>query len=208
MTTNPWYEPPPRGGEMTFEEYLMLERTQPNAKYEYLNGMARLMAGGSRAHDRLSRNMAHAIEINFLSGPCHVSGSDLKVLIGAKPDGRENRVFPDVTVSCDVADRRRDATLVCSPRIVVEVLSPSTEAFDRGEKLDAYKACPTIQEIVLVSQFAQHIEVYRRESEDAPDWNYTIYGPRSTVELRSVDISITMDEIYQGIDFNEPLSDE
>lgn len=82
------------------------------------------------------------------------------------------------------------------------------EDFDRGEKLDAYKACPTIQEIVLVSQFARHIEIYRRENEDAPDWNYAIYGPGAEVELRSVDISLTMDEIYQGIDFNEPLSDE
>lgn len=208
MATNPWYAQPPRGGKIPFEEYLALERAQPNARYEYLNGVARLMAGGSRAHDRISRNTAHAIEIHFLSGPCHVSGTDLKVLIGVKPDGRENRVFPDVTVSCDVADRRRDTTLVRSPRIVVEVLSPSTEAIDRGEKLVAYQNCPTIQEIVLINQFAPRVEIYRRESEEATDWNYTPYDPGSTIELRSVDIAITMDEIYQGIDFSEPLLEE
>src|SRR5690348_6884830 len=109
MATNPWYEQPPRGGEMTFEEYLELERTQPNAKYEYLNGVARLMAGGTSAHDEIALNTIFALRQNFLSGPCHVSSADRKVLIGIKPNGRENRVYPDATVSCDVADRRRDA---------------------------------------------------------------------------------------------------
>lgn len=209
MATDPQrFEAPPRGGKMTFEEYLELERARPDARYEYLNGIARLMAGGSKAHEDITLNIIFELRQNFRTGPCHVSGTDLKVLIGVKPNGRENRVFPDVTVSCDVADRRRDTTLVRSPRIVVEVLSPSTEATDRGEKLAAYKACPTIQEIVLVNQFAPHVEIHRRDSEDGATWSYAVYDPGSTVELRSVDVFLSMDEIYQGIDFNEPLREE
>ncbi len=194
---------PPLGGLMTFQEYLALERAYPNARYEYLNGVARLMAGGRVAHDQIAFNVRVAIAIHFRSGPCHTFGENMKVLVGTFPDGSENRVMPDCTVSCDVDDRRLGNTLIRSPRIVIEVLSPSTEAIDRGEKLQAYQACPSIQEYVLVSQFAQHVKIYRRDSEGAATWSKQEYGPGETVELGSVDIAIAMDEIYQGINFEE-----
>jgi Uma2 family endonuclease len=88
------------------------------------------------------------------------------------------------------------------------VLSPSTEATDRGEKLQAYKACASIREYVLISQFAQHVEIYRRDSEDATKWSKQEYGPGESIELQSVDIAIAMDEIYQGINFAELLMEE
>ncbi len=125
----------------------------------------------------------------------------------AKADGSEHRVYPDATVSCDVADRRLGNNLIRSPRIVVEVLSPSTEAIDRDEKLQAYKACSTIQEYVLISQFAQHVEIYRRDTADGTTWSKTEYGPGQTVTLSSVDVSISMDEIYRKIDFAEFLAE-
>jgi Uma2 family endonuclease len=193
---------------MTFQEYLALERAYPDARYEYLNGVARLMAGGRVAHDQIAFNVRVAIAINFRSGPCHTFGENMKVLVGTLPDGSENRVMPDCTVSCDVDDRRLGNTLIRSPRIVIEVLSPGTEAIDRGEKLRAYKACASIQEYMLISQFAQHVEVYRRESEDAATWSKREYGPGESIELRSVDIAISMDEIYQGINFVEFLTEE
>lgn len=130
----------------------------------------------------------------------------MQVLVGSKPNGRPNYFYPDVTVSCDVDDRRRGNKLIRSPRIVVEVLSPSTEPVDRGKKLAAYKACPTIHEIVLIDQFARHVEVHRRDEEDEASWSYTVYdGPGQEIELRCVDVTITTDEIYQRIDFDEPL---
>jgi Uma2 family endonuclease len=199
---------PPLGGPMTFQEYLALERAYPDARYEYLHGVARLMAGGRVAHDQIAFNVRVAIAINFRSGPCHTFGENMKVLVGTLPDGSENLVMPDCTVSCDVDDRRLGNTLIRSPRIVIEVLSPSTEAIDRGEKLQAYKACASIQEYVLISQFAQHVEVYRRESEDAAMWSKQEYGLGESIELRSVDIAISMDEIYQGINFAEFLTEE
>ena len=203
MAINPRYERPPGGGPMAFDEYLELERRYPYARYEYLNGVARLMAGGSVGHDRISRNVSYAIDLHFRSGPCTVFGSEVKVLIGTRTDGSEHRVYPDVTVSCDVADRALNNTLIRSPRIVVEVLSSSTEHTDRGEKRQAYQECPTIQEYILVSQFAPHVELYRRDHEDGTTWSKTVYGPGETVELRSVDVLIGMDEIYHNIDFAE-----
>lgn len=209
MSTDPQRPQLPQSGmAMSIDDYSHLAQSATNAKYEYLNGRAWLLAGGSVGHDRIARNAAVAIDMHFASGPCTVFGSDVQVSIGVKSNGKEGYVYPDGTVSCDVADRRRGNKLIRSPQVVIEVLSPSTESMDRGMKLDAYKACPSIQEIVLVSQFAQHLEVYRRNTEDASLWSYQIYGPGSTVELISIDVSIAMAEIYRGIDFDEPLIDE
>ncbi len=195
------------GRPMSVNEYLQLDGSTLDAKYEYLDGIARLMSGGSVGHDRIARNVSHFTEEHFLSGPCTAFGSDVQVLIGHKSNGKEHYVYPDATVSCDVSDRRRGNKLIRSPRIVVEVLSPSTELLDRGTKLAAYKACSSIQEILLISQFAPHVEVYRR-GEDATIWNCSSYGPDSTVELTSVDIYLSMDEIYKGINFDEPFGEE
>ncbi|HLG76875.1 MAG TPA: Uma2 family endonuclease [Ktedonobacteraceae bacterium] len=199
---------PLTGGPMSTEEYLRLDKRILNAKYEYLDGVARLMSGGSGEHDQISRNTANALERHFQSGPCFVHGSDMQVLISTKSTEREHYVYPDVTISCDVADRRRGNTLIRSPRIVVEVLSPSTEAIDRGKKLAAYKACPTIQEIVLISQFAPHVEIYRRSETDQTTWSYEIFGPGSAVVLKSVDVRLALDELYKSINFDEPLVEE
>ncbi len=208
MTTNPQQQEPPQGGPMSVQDYLRLDQSTPNARYEYLDGVARLMSGGSIEHDRIARNIAHFIEEQFLSGPCTVFGSDVQVLIGVKPNGKGHYVYPDATVSCDISDRRRGNKLIRLPRIVIEVLSPGTESTDRGQKLEAYKACSSIQEVVFVSQFAQHIEIYRRSREDETTWNYVLYDPGATVELTCVDVRLSMDEIYKGINFDEPLMAE
>ncbi len=207
MTINPEYQMPHPGGPMPVQDYLRLDQSTPDAKYEYLDGVARLMSGGSVDHDRIAYNMRGALDQHFFSGPCTAFGSEVQVLIGLKPNGKEHYVYPDATVSCDVADRRRGNKLIRSPRVVVEVLSPSTEPFDRGVKLKIYQACPTIQEIVLVSQFAPHVLVYRRGKEEDDPWSYVFYGPGATVELNSVDVYLSMDEIYRGIDFDEPLAE-
>ena len=201
MASYPQPDAAPSGGRMSWQEYLALESRYPYARYEYLNGVARLMAGGRAAHDRIAFNMRVAIDIHFTSGPCSTFGENMKVLVGEKADGSEDRLIPDVTVSCNVDDRRPDNRLVRSPRIVVEVMSPSSEADDRGDKLAAYRACESIQEIVLISQFAQHIELYRRSDENATEWRGPlIYGPGQTFTLESVDIEIDVADIYRRVD--------
>ncbi len=208
MAIDPLQEEPPQGGPMSVEEYLQLDERTLNGRYEYLDGVARLMASESVAHDRISRNVANAIETSFQSGPCFVHGPNMKVYIGLNASGKEHYVYPDATLSSNVADRRRSNTIIRSPRIVIEVLSPSTEKLDRGKKLEAYKAYPTIQEIVLIDQFVQVVEVYRRVGEEGTTWSHAFYGPGSEVELHSVDVCFSIDELYKGINFDEPLFDE
>jgi Uma2 family endonuclease len=208
MAVNPQQQQFWQGGPLSVEDYLHLDRSTPGAKYEYLDGVARLMSGGSVEHDRIARNVANSIERHFSSGPCTVFGSDVQVRIGMKADGKETYVYPDTSVSCDLFDRRRGNKLIRSPRIVVEVLSPSTERDDRGKKLMAYQACPTIQEIILISQFAPHVELYRRTGEDETTWSYIVFRPGEEIKLSSVDVSISMEEIYNHINFDEPLVED
>lgn len=190
---------------MSAQDYLRLDDSIPDAKYEYIDGVARLMSGGSGEHDQIAFNIRAVLDQHFQSGPCFVRGSDMRVLVSNQASGRQSYVYPDATVSCDVADRRRGNKLIRSPRLIVEVLSPSTEALDKGQKLAAYQACPTIHEIALIDQFEQQVFIYRRNEEDEMLWHHAYYGSGSTVEFRSVDVHVEMDEIYKGIDFDEPL---
>jgi Uma2 family endonuclease len=200
MVNYPQHIVPQTGDRLTVQEYFRLDYTVPNEKYEYQDGMIRLMSGGSGEHDQIAYNVRAALDLNFRSGPCFMRGSDVRVQVA------ENTYFyPDVMVSCDVADRRRGTKVIRSPRIVVEVLSPSTEKVDRTNKLTAYQQCPTIQEIVLIDQFAPHIEVYRRDEKIETEWSRSIYEAGEEVALQSIDVFLTMDEIYHNIDFNEPL---
>lgn len=199
--SEPQWSWPSRGGAMTEDEYHELERLNADRKYEYIAGLAYMMSGGSVGHDRITRNVDSLLDRHFFTGPCTVFGTNVQVLLGTKKSGKRHYVYPDVTISRDVVDRRQDNQLIESPRVVIEVLSPSTEARDRGAKFRAYQKCPTIQEIVLVDQFAPYVEIWQRDEENAETWHYRHYGPGETVELASIDVSIKMDEIYRGLDF-------
>jgi len=186
--------------EAAFHE---LERLSPDLKYEYLNGAAYPMSGGSVAHDRITRNVSYTLDSQLRSGPCRAFGVDVQVLLGMKKDGKKHYTYPDATVSCDAADRRPENTLIESPRVVVEVLSPSTEARDRGVKFKAYQGCPTIREIVLMSQFAQYVEIWQRDDQNTAAWHYRHYGPGEIVEINSIGVQIDIANMYQGLDFAE-----
>src|SRR5258708_19092772 len=133
--------------EAAFHE---LERLSPDRKYEYLNGIAYLMSGGSVAHDRIMRNVGYALDSQLRSGPCRAFGVDVQVLLGTKKDGKKHYAYPDATVSCDAADRRPENTLIESPRVVIELLSPVTETPVRVVNFKAYHGCPTTQQMYLL----------------------------------------------------------
>ena len=113
MATNPQREGyersgwPGKGKSMTEDAYHELERLSPDRKYEYLDGIAYMMSGGSVAHDRINRNIGNALDRQLGSGSCTVFGVDVQVLIGTKKSGKPHYVYPDATVSCDRADKRR-----------------------------------------------------------------------------------------------------
>jgi len=191
---------------MTEEQYHELERLSPDRKYEYIDGIAYMMSGGSVAHDRIAYNARFALDMHFRSRPCTVFGADVQVFLALKKNGKPHFVYPDATVSCDVADSRAENTLIQSPRVVVEVLSPGTETKDRGTKFKAYQSQETIQEIVLISQFAQYVEVWQRNEEDPNNpkaWHYRHYGPGDIVHLVSLDLQIEVAAFYRGLVFDD-----
>ena len=104
----PW-QTPPSGGRMSEEEYFALDERAFDAKYEYLNGVARLMSGGSIARADIAFNVCATLKGQFSSGPCHASNSDVRVMVGRKANGRPNYLYPDVTVSCNGSDRIKPA---------------------------------------------------------------------------------------------------
>ena len=184
---------------MSVEEYFELEENHPDTRYEYLNGYVYMMSGGSANHATISGNI-YAILRNVLrGGRCRVYNSDMKVRIS------EKRYFhPDVTVSCDPRDRGT-ADLIQSPRLVVEVLSPSTEARDRGRKLQCYLACPSIEEYLLVDARSMRIEIYRKEHNK---WIYDAFQAGDEVELATLGVRFLVADAYEDVLFEQEENDD
>lgn len=177
---------------MSVEEYFELEEKNPDTRYEYLEGYVYMMSGGSANHATISGNI-HAILKGLLrGGPCRAYNSDMKVRVS------EKRYFhPDVTVSCDSRDRGT-ADLIQSPRLVVEVLSPTTEARDRGRKLQCYLACPTIGEYLLVDYRSMRIEMYRKEQKR---WLYDAFEADDEIELTTLGVRFRVVDAYEDVIF-------
>lgn len=176
---------------MTVDEWRELERTTPDAKYEYIDGQVYLMSGGSLAHSRISSNTVRALEDALADVPCYVYNSDASVRLSAS-----RYAYPDISVSCDQADQPAVEQLqVQAPRVVIEVLSDSTEGKDRIRKAHLYRACPTIQEYVLIATKYQAVEVQRRAGEE---WTLHLFGPDDEIELASLGIRFPLAILYRG----------
>jgi Uma2 family endonuclease len=106
-------------------------------------------------------------------------------------------------VSCDPHDLEEEGDIIYYPRVIIEVLSPSTEASDRGKKFSYYRSCPTIQEYVLISTQEQAVDVYRRASDNL--WTLHPFGPSEVVTLKSINVSIPMDDFYEDVTFPESV---
>lgn len=183
---------------MTVEQYLQLDNSSPDAKYEYLDGYAYLlrsspnaMAGGSPFHALIGMNVGIALGSLLGDNPCRVYSSDGRVQLAEK-----RYVYPDVTVSC--VEQQLGQESIQEPRIVIEVLSPSTEEHDRREKLRAYRECPSIEEIVLVSQEEMAVEMDHRAGKF---WHYDVYEAGDTIELTSIGVAFPIEHLYRGVRF-------
>jgi Uma2 family endonuclease len=207
---DPAQEWPKRGGRMSEEEFHELERLNPDVRYEYIDGVAYMMSGGTVEHDLIADNVRAILRsrLRERSGSCNTFGENVQVLVGVKKNGKRHYLYPDTTVSCAPEDRRHGNTLVESPKLVIEVLSPGTEYKDRGVKFRAYQSCLTIQEIVLVNQFAMHVEIWQRDALDEMRWNKRSYDQGETVHFASVDIDVAMEELYQDVGFQNDEEDE
>lgn len=182
------------GQPMSAEDYLRLDRASTLVKYQYLDGIARAMAGGSITHARLISNITRQLEDQFASGPCHVYTNEVKIALADN-----SYVYAGCSISCDLSDWNGNADIISSPHLIVEVLSPSTERDDRGSKFARYQATPCIEEYVLIGSETFCVEVFQR-LEQGKKWEYRRYDqPGQVVELASLDLQISIDDIYKGL---------
>ena len=181
--------PPP----MPVEEYLELEENSA-VKHEYIDGHVYAMAGGTVDHGIIAVNAVAVLRPLLRGGPCRVYNSDVKVRLGPR-----RFVYPDVSVSCDERDRADGrATFISHPRLVIEVLSPTTADYDRGDKFEMYRALPSLEEYVLISTEQPAVEV--RSRRDDREWHRTVFGPEDEVLLPSIGVSIPIAALYEDID--------
>ena len=173
---------------ISFEEYLAILKKDPEHAYEYFDGYIYMMTGGSPDHSIIGSNIGRILG-NLLQGRrCIVYNSDVYVQLN-----EDHRFCPDVTVSCDQRDRGA-LEAIQYPSLVVEVLSPSTEARDRGKKSLQYRAHPTIREYLLISTEEPLIELFRRENDNF--WTIHTLGRADTVELASLGVRFNVAEAY------------
>jgi Uma2 family endonuclease len=173
---------------MDVEDYLVLNKNSKDMRYEYLDGEVRMLAGGSPDHSIIIANLTAIIKAPLKGSSCRVYNSDVQLKLSEK-----RYIFPDITISCDERDRNQKET-IRYPRVVIEVLSPTTEATDRGKKAAYYRACPTIQEYVMVDSQEIFIEVHRREER----WTINTFEPGDTITLESLGIQFPIEDAYEG----------
>ncbi len=169
----------------------MLDRNSTHARYEYLEGELRMLAGGSAYHSAIIVRLSSFFERHLENSPCWVYNSDMKLQLS-----ESLHVYPDIMISCNPQDQEPDRTVIHNPSLIVEVLSPSTEAVDRREKLLYYQESPTVQDYLMVDSQSVRIEMYHRE---ADGWKLSIYGPDDTIHIKNFDIRFSINAIYRGM---------
>ena len=174
---------------MTPEEFLVWEKTQ-EIRHEYVNGDVVAMAGGTIAHNDLAVSLLLRLAPHVKSRGCRINVADVKVQI------RRRYRYPDLVVTCDDRDKRA-INLFQYPKVIVEVMSPSTESTDRGKKWREYQSIETLQEYVLISPNETAIEVYRRQPDGI--WQYVTYESGSQFHLESLEFTCAIEEIYESV---------
>jgi Uma2 family endonuclease len=177
----------------TPEEYFAWEEQQLE-RHEYMDGEVYAMSGGTIDHSDIAGNFLSLLKVHLRGRGCKTLNSDCRVSIV----GSSKYVYPDISVTCDERDKTT-AQYITYPCLIIEVLSPSTEAYDRGNKFKMYRHNPSLQEYVLVSTDAVEIELFRRN--DGDNWKIINYQVGDIVELKSVNLNVPIEQIYEDISF-------
>jgi Uma2 family endonuclease len=174
----------------SLEEYLEIEETSGDVKHEYVSGEIYAMAGGSPEHAAVTNALALLIGSHLRGGPCRTYSSDLRISIAAL----DVFTYADLTVVCDPVERDPSSvTHVTNPRIVVEVLSPGTERYDREQKRLYYQQLASLSEYVLVAQDRRQVEVWQRDGEG---WTHRVHRGGELAPLPSIRFALDVDELY------------
>jgi len=175
----------------TPDEYFAWEATQLE-KHEYIDGEVYAMSGGSVNHGRIAIRFTALFDAHLDGSGCITGNSDIKVNIVET----QNYTYPDASVTCD--DRDKTTTqYITYPCLIVEVLSDSTEAYDRGSKFRLYRHNPVLQDYLLVSSTQIEIDLYHKN--DAGDWIIINYQAGDTIELKSINLCFPIEQVYRGL---------
>jgi Uma2 family endonuclease len=179
---------------MRADEYLAWEATQQE-RHEYWDGEVVSMAGGTKKHNRVSFNSSKVLDAALTGRDCEVYITDVKVQVQAN----RKYFYPDVVVTCD--ERDQDTQLVQYPCLIVEVLSPSTEAVDRGAKFTYYRRFTTLREYILIQPEQPIVEVFSRN--EAGRWELAEYGIDDVIDLVSLGCPIAVKDLYDRVTFDQ-----
>ncbi|MBE9035345.1 Uma2 family endonuclease [aff. Roholtiella sp. LEGE 12411] len=181
---------------LTPEAYLQLE-DKSDIKHEYIDGKVYAMAGTTDTHNTIVGNLFILIRNHFRGSNCRVYFADIK----ARIEKRNRFYYPDILVTCDSKDRETP-TYKCFAKLIIEVLSESTEAFDRGDKFNDYQTLESLEEYVLVNTKHQRIETLRRNEQGL--WVLQTYTPDDqTFELQSINLTASFTDVYENVELEE-----
>ncbi len=180
--------------KLTPAEYLAFERAQTDAKHEYVDGEILAMAGASHEHNRIVSNVMGMLYNQLRGRPCDHYGGDMRVKIPATG----LYTYPDITALCDepqFEDEEVDTLL--NPSVIIEVLSDTTEAYDRGAKFDHYRSIESLQVYVLIAQDKPQIELFQRQ---ANNWLLSVAkGLEASVRLETIDCELRLSDVYERV---------
>lgn len=181
---------------LTPERYLELERANREARYEYIDGEMLLMAGATRPHNLIGLNTATELNVALRASPCEVYANDMKVRATPK-----KYFYPAVVVVCDEPQFvDEEADVLSNPLVVVEVLSDSTESYDRGFKFDYYRRIESLKTYVLVSQTNINIHIFNKNENG--EWSFRGYtSDDKEILIPSLNLRLDINEIYRKVQF-------
>ena len=177
--------------QLTPEEYFAWEEKQLE-KHEYIDGQVYAMSGGTVNHGRIAIRLTSMLDEHTAENGCITGNSDIKVKILDS----NNYTYPDASVTCDERDQST-TQYITYPCLIVEVLSKSTEAYDRGGKFRMYRNNPILQDYLLVSSTSIEMDLYQKQ--DTGDWIILNYQAGDVIELKSINLSFPVEQIYRGL---------
>jgi len=191
--------PSPSRRRYTLAEYLEFEESV-RWKHEFHDGEILAMSGASPEHALITANALRALGNQLVGRPCRVYSSDLKIAVGPNADVQ----YPDGSVICGPLEFHPDDSkqrLVVNPRVIIEVLSPTTEGYDRGDKFMLYRTLKSFEEYVLISQSRPLVEVYLRQPDGRFLIDATYTGLDATATIRSLQIQLRLADVYTDVVF-------
>ena len=177
----------------TPEEYFEWEEQQLE-KHEYMDGEVYAMTGGTQNHSDIAGNFLILLKSHLRGSGCKAFNSDLRIKIFES----NKYVYPDLSVTCDNRDKTTPQ-YITYPCLIVEVLSPSTAAYDRGDKFRMYRQNPSLIDYVLVDASKMAIDLYRKD--EAGNWYIINYEAGDSIELKSINLTVPIEQVYEEIEF-------